>query len=83
MSSFPILIRINSTSPNLIHPSGGKLLHVPTFAQRQRLERDHVVLILWCIACGGRMCGRVYHAQRWSCGGGGGGEESGEFFVSE
>jgi hypothetical protein len=73
----------------LIQPRRGKLLHVPPLAQRQRLERNHVVLVLGSVAQGGRVRTRVYHAQRrgLGCGrrggGGGGGKESGKLLVGE
>ena len=77
----------------MIHPRCGKLLHVPPFTQRQRLKRDHVVLMLRGIVRRGGVCGRVYHAQhrdfrrRWRWQGGrrcgSGGKESGEFVVGE
>lgn len=59
-----IAIRLYGTSPHMIHPCRGKLLHAPAFAQRQRLEWDHVVLVLRRIVRGSGVSARVYHAQR-------------------
>ena len=62
---FAVIVRIinNRATPQLIHPRRRKLLHVPSLAQRQRFERDHIVLVRRRVAQGGRVSPRVDHAQ--------------------